>query len=187
VARNPATATRLAYKLVQHFITDQPTTTMVSPVRNAFLRTGGDLKAVALALLDLPEAWSTPLKKIRTPYELHVAKFRALGYRYSNSEAPMIAQNLVLMQHAPWEAPMPTGYSDNSLDWLNPDGMTLRVDMARRVGWYLGKRYTGSVPTLARKLYGSALSAAAWDRIAHAGDLRDALTILFASPEFQRR
>ena len=54
---------------------------MVDPLKDEFLRTGGDLKAVALALIDLPAAWSVPLKKMRTPYELTIAQFRALGFR----------------------------------------------------------------------------------------------------------
>ena len=52
---------------------------MVDPLKHAFIETGGDLKAVALALIDLPEAWSAPLAKIRTPYELAIAQYRALG------------------------------------------------------------------------------------------------------------
>ena len=67
---------------MRHFITDEPTPALVDPLKQKFIETGGDLKAVALALLALPEAWSAPLTKIRTPYELAIAQFRALGFRY---------------------------------------------------------------------------------------------------------
>ena len=83
---HPATAEHIAFKLVRHFITDEPTPAMVDPLKDKFIETGGDLKAVALALLDLPEAWSAPLTKFRTPYELTIAQFRALGFRYDGRQ-----------------------------------------------------------------------------------------------------
>ena len=116
IARHPATAAQLAYKLVQHFVADEPTPEMIEPIRKAFLKSGGNLKTVALALITLPQAWSQPLTKIRTPYELTTAQFRALGFRYTEGEYPIFHQVLSVLQHMPWEAPMPTGYSDHSLD-----------------------------------------------------------------------
>ena len=67
---------------------------MVDPLKQKFLETGGDLKAVALALLDLPEAWSTPLDKLRTPYELAIAQYRALGVRYKTDEFWALSETL---------------------------------------------------------------------------------------------
>ncbi|HYK13513.1 MAG TPA: DUF1800 family protein, partial [Burkholderiales bacterium] len=49
----PATAEHLAFKLVRHFITDEPTAAMVNPLKQKFLQTGGNLRAVAMALIDL--------------------------------------------------------------------------------------------------------------------------------------
>jgi len=66
LAGRTETAENIAFKLVRHFITDKPTPAMADPIKRVFLRTGGDLKAVSLALLDLPEAWSAPLAKLRS-------------------------------------------------------------------------------------------------------------------------
>ena len=44
LARSPATAEHIAFKLVRHFITDEPTAAMVDPLKNKFIATGGDLK-----------------------------------------------------------------------------------------------------------------------------------------------
>ena len=88
IARHPATAAQLAFKLVQHFVADEPTPEMIEPIRKAFLNSGGNLKTVALALITLPQAWSQPLTKIRTPYELTTAQFRALGFRYTEGDTP---------------------------------------------------------------------------------------------------
>ncbi len=54
LARSSATAEHIAFKLVRHFITDEPTPALVDPLKQKFIETGGDLKAVALALLDFP-------------------------------------------------------------------------------------------------------------------------------------
>src|SRR4029078_804329 len=56
LARSPATAEHIAFKLVRHFITDEPTPALVDPLKQKFIETRGDLKEVALALLALPEA-----------------------------------------------------------------------------------------------------------------------------------
>jgi len=53
LAMHPATAEHLAFKLVRHFITDEPTAAMVNPLKQKFLQTGGNLRAVAMALIDL--------------------------------------------------------------------------------------------------------------------------------------
>ena len=82
---------------------------------------------------------------------------------------------------------MPTGYSDHSLDWLSPDGIMLRLDAAWRTARAFGERFQGSVANLAQELYRQNLSPATKQKIAGASKTADALTILFASPEFQRR
>lgn len=187
LAKHRSTAEHIAFKLVQHFIADEPTPAMVDPIRNAFLQSRGDLKIVAEALIDLPEAWSTPLAKIRTPYELSIAQFRALGYRYTPTEYRYFLNTQRVLQQPLWECPSPTGYPDHTLDWLNPDGMKLRLDTALLAAMRWGSRYNGSVDTLARKLYGRALSKQTRERIIGSGPVVNGLTILFSSPEFQRR
>lgn len=187
LAKHPATAEHIAFKLVRHFITDEPTPAMVGPLKNKFLATGGDLKAVALALIDLPEAWSTPLQKIRTPYEMMLAQYRALGRRYANDEGWTFTEALRALHQMAWESPSPEGYSDDSLTWLNPDSMRVRLDVAQFASWRYVPNYKRNVAALGISLYDSALSRATRERIASAGNNNDALTILFSSPEFQRR
>jgi uncharacterized protein (DUF1800 family) len=187
LATHPSTAEHIAFKLVRHFITDEPTPAMVDPLKNKFLATGGDLKAVALALVDLPEAWSTPLQKIRTPYEMTLAQYRALGRRYDDDESWAFSAPLSALYQMQWESPSPEGYSDDSLTWLNPDAMRIRLDVAQFASWKYAPNYKHSVVALGHSLYDSALSRATRERIAGIGDNNDALTILFSSPEFQRR
>jgi uncharacterized protein (DUF1800 family) len=187
LAVHPATAEHIAFKLVRHFITDEPTPAMVEPLKQKFLRTRGDLKAVSLALLDLPEAWSMPLTRLRTPYEMAVAQYRALGARHADDEPWAFSEPLYALQQMQWESPSPEGYSDHTLMWLNPDAMRIRLDVAQFRNWASVGEYKGNAARLATSLFDAALSRDTRERIAGIGDNNDALTILFSSPEFQRR
>jgi uncharacterized protein (DUF1800 family) len=160
---------------------------MVDPLKEKFLKTGGNLKAVALALLDLPEAWSTPLVKFRTPYEMTIAQYRGLGHRYRDKDSWIFSEPLNALHQMTWESPSPEGYADETPKWLNPDAMRIRLDVAQLVNQALGNDIHGSVGALADDLFGAALSSATKQRIHAADDKIDALTILFSCPEFQRR
>ena len=67
LARRPATARHIAGKLARHFVADEPPPSLVDRLAKVFRETDGDLKAVAIALVDSDEAWTTPLAKMRTP------------------------------------------------------------------------------------------------------------------------
>lgn len=187
LAVHPATAEHIAFKLVRHFIADEPTPAMVEPLTRKFLQTGGNLKAVALALLDLPDAWSAPLVKLRTPYEMAIAQYRALGVRYQDDETWAFSEPLYALRQMQWESPSPEGYSDDTLTWLNPDAMRIRLDVAQFASWMFARNYKPSVVRLAESLFDKALSSETRERLAVAGHNNHALTILFSSPEFQRR
>ena len=187
LAEHPATAEHIAFKLVRHFITDEPTPEMVKPLKRTFLRTGGNLRAVALALIDLPEAWSAPLTKLRTPYEMLIAQYRALGTRFADDKPWVLSVPLNALHQMQWESPSPEGYSDDTPKWLNPDAMRIRPDVAQWTNWVTVGSYQSDVVPLAKSLYGAALSRATRERVNAIGNKNNALTILFSSPEFQRR
>src|SRR6202044_1952751 len=79
IARHPSTAKFIATKFVRHFVADDPPPVLVTRLRDVFLRSDGDLKALATALLDSSEAWQAPLTKVRSPYEFLVASNRLLA------------------------------------------------------------------------------------------------------------
>ena len=79
LARHPATARHVATKLARHFIADDPPPALVERLTQRFLDTDGDLKEVAKALIDAPEAWAPKQAKIKRPGEWIVAALRATG------------------------------------------------------------------------------------------------------------
>jgi uncharacterized protein (DUF1800 family) len=189
LADHPSTAQFLAFKLVRHFITDEPTPDLVDPVAAAYRTSRGNLKAVAQALIDLPGVWTMPLKKLRTPYELQIAEMRALARTYPENERWPFNEPLYALRHAPWERPAPDGYSDESAYWMGPDAMRIRLETAQLNAWSLReiKPYSRTALNLADSLFGAALSAASRQAVADAPDLQNGLAMVFMISEFQRR
>jgi uncharacterized protein (DUF1800 family) len=187
LSRMRATAEHIAYKLVRHFITDSPTPAMVTPVADAFFNSGGDLKLTALALIDLPEAWSAPLTKLRTPYELEIARFRALNTVYADNDDWAFTEPLRALHHLPWERPTPDGYPDETEYWLDPDGMTIRLDTAQLAAWMMRSKLTMSPESLGVRLFNAAISRTTRYALRPITDRVAGATVLFMSPEFQRR
>lgn len=189
LAVHPSTAQFIAFKLVHHFISDEPTPAMVNPVATAFLHTKGNLKAVAKALVNLPEAWAWPPTKIRTPYELQIAEFRAVHKQYPDPKRWPFESALYALNNYPWQHLTPDGYTDESDYWMSPDAMRIRLETAQLNADTLLDlgAYRQPAADLADALFGQALSDASRQAMAGAVSRRDGLTTLFMIPEFQRR
>lgn len=189
LATHPSTAQFIAYKLVRHFITDDPTPAMVNPLAATFRNTGGNLKAVARRLVNLADAFTAPLKKFRTPYELQVAELRALQRSYTADESWIFQSPLYALHNYPWEHVTPDGYPDETTYWLAADAMRIRLETAQLNAYELAQKgpYTMTVPQMAQDMYGAGLSGRSRQAITAAPDLESGLTMLFMVPEFQRR
>ncbi|RXF73254.1 DUF1800 domain-containing protein [Hansschlegelia zhihuaiae] len=202
LAKRPETGRNIARKLVRHFIMDEPTDgdeasmvafeAMVAQLAKVFIDTGGDLAKMSVALLDLPGAWVETPGKFRRPYEYLVAQMRALNdYRaldkLMNPEGDTATRLLKGMFQPTWGWPTPDGYPDEDLHWMNPNAMAFRLDAAQQVARTVTDGLDFDPAVFANKLYGKALSTTTAERVAHAGSLLGGLTILFVSPEFQKR
>ena len=79
LARHPATAEHVGYKLARHFVADEPPPALAARLAQTFRDSDGDLKAVARALVLAPEAWSMERPKLKRPSEWRIAGYRAAG------------------------------------------------------------------------------------------------------------
>lgn len=79
LARHPATARHIAFKLARHFASDRPPAELVDRLAAAFLNRGGDLHALMAILIDARAVWEEPLQKVKTPNEFVVSAMRAVG------------------------------------------------------------------------------------------------------------
>jgi uncharacterized protein (DUF1800 family) len=180
LAAPPSTYRHLATRLVTHFVADQPPPAAVSAIEAILRDTRGDLGAATAGLVRLPDAW-TPLTKYRTPRDLVVATFRAIGPVEPAPPYPLILNGL---GQPIWGAPAPNGWSDQAADWTSPEAMMRRIDWAFGVA----HRPIAREPlAIADDTLGPLLTQETRQAVARAGDRREALTLLLTSPEFQRR
>lgn len=182
LASHPATAKHVALKLARHFVADVPPPELVAHLAETFARTRGDLSAVYLALIDSPEAWTPERRKIRSPQEYVAAMLRASGER----PRPQAIVGLLRALGQPlWNPSGPNGYADSVDAWASSEGLATRIDAANLVA--ASARGHGDPRSLVREALGPLLSPQTDQAMARAEDRKQALSLAFLSPEFQRR
>jgi uncharacterized protein (DUF1800 family) len=130
LCRHPSTSRFIASKLVTHFTSDEPPVRAVEAVAGVFRETDGDLRAVAAALVELPDAWSDSARKFRTPQDWFVSVLRAFNAHDVNPAAmPLLRQ----LRHPLWAPKAPNGYGDRTADWADPDSLLNRAELARTI------------------------------------------------------
>ncbi|MCP2057028.1 uncharacterized protein (DUF1800 family) [Bradyrhizobium diazoefficiens] len=183
IARHPSTANFIATKLVRHFVADDPPQALVARLRDVFVKTDGDLKAMATALVDSDEAWKAPLTKMRSPYDFLVASGRLLARVPEDPGAYLNGLNL--LGQPLWSPSGPNGFPDTVAAWAAPEGMKLRLDIAAQMGARLGN----NIDPLDLLEFAAADAASIETRrtIERAESRQQALALLLMSPEMQRR
>ena len=182
LAEHEATHRHLATRLARHFIADEPPPAAVQRLFSVLRDTRGDLGAVAEALVDSPEVWQAPLGKLRAPQDFVTASFRAMGGsaehgKLANAMCRQLGQPLLT-------AEQPIGWPDRSQDWISPEGALQRMERA----YDMAGRFARQPPmSVAEQSLGPLLRDETRQAISRAGSMRDGLTLLLASPEFQRR
>jgi uncharacterized protein (DUF1800 family) len=183
LARHPSTAKFIATKFARHFVADDPPPALTARLQDTFTRTDGDLKALALTLVDSTEAWEAPPTKLRSPYEFLVASGRLLA-RIPDEPGRYLGGLNVLGQPL-WSPAGPNGFPDTNAAWAAPEGMKLRLDISAQIASRLAE---GIDP---RDLLEIAAADAASEEtrrtIERAESRQQALALLLMSPEFQRR
>lgn len=183
IARHPSTANFIATKFVRHFVADDPPQVLVARLRDVFVKTDGDLKALATALVDSDEAWKAPLTKMRSPYDFLVASGRLLA-RVPEDPGGYL-NNLNLLGQPLWTPAGPNGFPDTNAAWAAPEGIKLRLDIAAQMGARLGP----NIDPLDLLEFAAADAASVETRrtIERAESRQQALALLLMSPEMQRR
>jgi uncharacterized protein (DUF1800 family) len=183
IARHPSTATFIATKFARHFTADDPPPALVTRLQDVFRKSDGDLRALAVALLDSDEAWQAPLSKMRSPYEYLVATGRLLA-RIPDDPSRYLG-GLNLLGQPLWSPAGPNGFPDTNAAWAAPEGMKLRLDIAAQVASRLGDNIDPR--DLLEVVAGDAASPETRRTVERAESRAQALALLLMSPEFQRR
>ena len=181
LAAHEATARRIAWKLVRHFVSDHPAPDIAEEVTAVFLESGGDLKACVRTLLLHDKAWG-PVVKIKSPGEFLWSALRALGL---GIDVAQVARVLSALGQPLWNPHAPNGFPDHADSWLAGNAMTDRLDFAEELAARV--RIDLDPLALTDAVLGKRCSASTREHIARAQTRSQALALLLMSPEFQRR
>jgi uncharacterized protein (DUF1800 family) len=192
LARHPSAARFISLKLARRFISDDPPPSLVNKAAEAFRRSEGDIPTVLRTLIDSPEFFSpeTYQAKVKKPLE-----FVASGLRVTGAEVQMshqLLRYLGRMGEPLFLAQPPTGYPDAGASWASPDMLLTRMNFAIDL---IANRIPGSrarielladKDSLTRLIAPDALSAGTRSTLAET-EGSEAIALLLAAPEFQRR
>jgi uncharacterized protein (DUF1800 family) len=192
LAHDKATAHHLAVKFATAFLSDTPTPQTVRRLEDSFNKTGGDLKALAVAALEDPHAFASKLSKLRSPVEFVTATYRLLDWPKADAKPDAAVGQIRgamgvarMMGEFPMAAPSPKGWPLESDAWSGPDAVLTRIEWARQISQRIPPNT--DVVALAASGLGALMSETTSMAIAHASSKSEAVALLLSSPEFQRR
>jgi uncharacterized protein (DUF1800 family) len=130
LSKHPSTARQISFKLAQYFVADNPPKSLIDKLSQRFIATDGDIRLVLTTLFDSPEFWNSKYygKKFKTPYQYAISSIRSTGMEVSNVKP--LNDFLKQLGMSIYGCPTPNGYKNTQEAWLNPDGMTRRINYA---------------------------------------------------------
>ena len=183
LAMHPSTASFLSTKLARHFINDDPDPALVDELAAVYLESGGELPAVYAALIDAAFESPEPQSKYKTPHDFVISTFRALGHVPDNPR--FVVGALDLMGQTPHRPGSPAGWPDTAAEWGGADALYKRIEWSNTVARVMGGR--ANPVALGDAVLGPGFSAESRKAISRAESEVQGMTLLLASPDFQRR
>ena len=192
LSHQPSTARFVSLKLARRFIADDPPPSLVNRAAEAFSKSEGDIPTVLKTLIDSPEFFSpeTYQAKVKKPLEFVASALRATG-----AEIQLSHQLLRYLgrwaNRFSWPSRRPVT-RDIAASWASPDMLLTRMNFAtdltanRIPGSRLRLDALGGKDSFARLIAPDALSTATRSALAET-EGSQALALLMAAPEFQRR
>jgi len=185
LARQPATAKHLSMQLAQHFVSDHPPQSLVDRMAKSYLDHDTDLAAVYRTLIESPEAWDAEARKFKTPQDFVISSLRAGQVELGNQPQPVLAL-LENLGEPMFDPRSPAGFTDNSANWIDADGLWKRVQAAEAISARVAQ--TNAQPlAFAQDILGPLLDEDTAQAIRRAESARQAHATLFACPAFQWR
>jgi uncharacterized protein (DUF1800 family) len=160
LAAHPATAKRMATKLCQRFVADEPPAALVERVAKAFLESKGNLRATYEAVFFSPEFFASEHMRAKTksPFEFTASALRASGAtlvavdglrtrlplraveagaalgrgvdRLDRMPRKTAMLHLVELGQPPYVWSPPTGFSEDSTHWVSAGALVSRLNFS---------------------------------------------------------
>ena len=183
LARNPSTAHFLATKLARHFVADEPPPALVEELAVTYLENGAELTPVYETLVRARHSWIDPVSKYKTPHDFVISTFRAFDHVPDDSR--FVVGALDLMGQTPFRPGSPAGWPDSAEHWGGADSLYKRIEWSNTVSRMVGSRV--NPVDLGDSVLGPVMSADTRKAISRAESNVQGMTLLLASPDFQRR
>ncbi len=134
VARHPATARHIAFKLCRRFVSDAPPEDLVDRAAAVFTRTDGDIREVVRTIITSPEFFSSRAfrAKLKTPFEVVVSALRALDAAPDRSQRT--AQAVAQLGQPIYGRQTPDGWPDVADEWMGASAILNRINFGLAVG-----------------------------------------------------
>ncbi|HEX2646769.1 MAG TPA: DUF1800 family protein, partial [Candidatus Dormibacteraeota bacterium] len=183
ILAQPATASFIANKVVQHFVTARPSTAFVKGLGDQFRRSKYDMKTLMRAVLTSPEFVSNQSYRslVKSPTEFMVHSARALGLSSMSSKAISAAGSG--MGQSLFDPPDVNGWPNNE-SWISSNTVVQRVNFVT-AALTQAKGQLPSWSDAIRQQLDGVLSPQTANLLNHATDERGRWFIALASPEFQ--
>ncbi len=130
LAAHPATARRVARRLAQRFVNDEPSKALIDSLAVTYRRTGGDVRRVLRVIAERPEFWAEARvrTKVKSPFELAISSLRVCG-------AEIVDPNGVIVWIERMGQPLygcapPTGWPETGTGWTGASAMIERFSFA---------------------------------------------------------
>ena len=128
LASHPSTAAFISKKLAVRFIKDTPSVQIVEQMTATFLRTGGNIRAVLVTMVNHPDFWEAGAlrEKVKSPFELAISTIRATG---ADVQQPFQINNWITrMGQRLYFYAAPTGFPDRGNYWINTGSLLNRMN-----------------------------------------------------------
>ncbi len=193
IARRPETAQHLSRKLAVHFAADQPPEDLVQDMAAVWRESGGDLPQVYRVLVTHPALAETMRQKVRQPFDLLVASYRALGipgHRITQLERPQDARMTFDPMNSmgqPWARQNgPDGWPEEAAAWIAPQQLAARINWALRMPRQMLDGLPNPRTLLDSTFHGTQSAGLAW-AVPKAESAAEGMALILASADFNRR
>jgi uncharacterized protein (DUF1800 family) len=193
IARRPETAQYISRKLAVHFVSDNPPDDLVQAMAAVWRDSQGDLPQVYRVLVTHPALADTFRQKVRQPYDLLVAGFRALGVtgaQITALEHPLNARMTFDPMNAmgqPWGRQNgPDGWPEEAEAWIAPQQLAARITWSMNMPGRMVRNLPDPRELLQTSLGGTQSEALAW-AVPKAESEDEGVALILASSDFNRR
>jgi uncharacterized protein (DUF1800 family) len=133
LARSPATARFISFKLARRFVSDSPSKALVDHAAQVYLRTDGDIREVLRTIITSPEFFSQQAfrSKVKSPFEVVVSAMRALNA--APDSTPRSAQVIAFLGQPIFGHQAPNGWPETGESWMNTGAILNRINFGMAV------------------------------------------------------